>query len=283
MPKTFCGKNCEECTWKADLNCAGCLNGPGNPYRECECRIAKCCLEKGHEECATCGFVENCGLYIGREHQPEERYKKLEEERKQNEIYSKRAAVLGKWLTILFWLVVPSLIGGILSNDNISGMPQIIYNFGSILKSVTGIAYGLILLRVSSEEDGYRTAGICTLISAAAGFAALVIIWVSEVPTWSLLFSIPALVIAIYAEYKEYGAHAAVLMGIDFDLSAKWETLWKWYAGFGIGIVAGLLLALLHSVLSLLIAFVSSIGFLVVSVLKLVYLYRTAKTFREYE
>ncbi|MBR6359180.1 MAG: DUF3795 domain-containing protein [Lachnospiraceae bacterium] len=283
MAKVFCGKNCDECIWKADLNCAGCLNGPGNPYRACECRIAKCCLEKGHEECATCGFVGSCGLYMEREQQPKERYKKLEEEQKQNEIYSGRAAVLGKWLTILFWLVVPSLIGGILSNDNISGMPPVLYNFGSILKAVTGIAYGLILLKVSSEEAGYRTAGICTLISAAAGFAALVIIWGAKVPTWSLLFSIPSLIIAIFAEYKEYSAHAAVLMGIDFDLSAKWDTLWKWYAGFGIAIMAGMTLAFLQSVLGLLIVTVSSLGFLVVGILKLVYLYLTAKTFREYE
>ena len=72
-------------------------------------------------------------------------------------------------------------------------------------------------------------------------------------------------------------------MGIDFDLSAKWDTLWKWYAGFGIAIMAGMTLAFLQSVLGLLIVTVSSLGFLVVGILKLVYLYLTAKTFREYE
>ena len=58
MSNTYCGKNCNECTLKEELNCPGCLAGPGAMGGGCE--LAACCRTKGHENCSTCGFRVNC-------------------------------------------------------------------------------------------------------------------------------------------------------------------------------------------------------------------------------
>ena len=58
--------------------------------------------------------------------------------------------------------------------------------------------------------------------------------------------------------------------------------LWKWYIGMTLGLLGSILLMLIIPILGLLVALVTAIGTIVVSILKLVYLYRTAKVFREY-
>ena len=84
-------------------------------------------------------------------------------------------------------------------------------------------------------------------------------------------------------EYNEYMTHSAVLMGLDDDLSSKWETLWKWYIGLFLGIIGCIVVMLIFPLLGALAVFGAIIGVAVVSILKLVYLYRTAKVFREYQ
>lgn len=56
----------------------------------------------------------------------------------------------------------------------------------------------------------------------------------------------------------------------------------EWYIGMTLGLLGSILLMLIIPILGLLVALVTAIGTIVVSILKLVYLYRTAKVFREY-
>ena len=70
---------------------------------------------------------------------------------------------------------------------------------------------------------------------------------------------------------------------MDLELSEKWRRLWKWYIGTYLALFAGIFVALIFAWLGLLVVLASAIGTLVVAILKLVYLWRTARTFREYE
>jgi hypothetical protein len=73
-------------------------------------------------------------------------------------------------------------------------------------------------------------------------------------------------------------------------LSEKWEKLWVWYiASFAatvgrsiLGLIAGFLSFGLLSVLLVLVMLAASIATVVVSILKLVYLYQSAQLFRNY-
>ena len=132
-------------------------------------------------------------------------------------------------------------------------------------------------------EEFYKKAGIFVLIAGgisavdaiATGTAGAV-----QAPAWTWLLTIPAGIIALIGEYNEYMGHSAVLAGVDNELSEKWVSLWKWYIGLFLGMLGCILVMLILPLLGALALLAAAIGVVVVSIKKLVYLYRTAKFFR---
>lgn len=281
MDETYCGKSCAECTQKEALNCPGCKIGPGRQFGG-ECELAQCCRGKGHEVCDTCGFKGNCGTLRSRDYQLEHRKRKFEYELRQKEETAKRVPILSKWLWTLFWLIVPATIAGIMGNKYVMNIAPDVYMTGQILKVVCAIAYGAILFKLSTEEDRYRKAGICALVSAAASALVVVISGAAEAPAWSLIITLPTAIVALVGEYNEYMAHSSVLMDVDNELPEKWTTLWKWYIGCTLGMFGSIIMMLIAPTLGIIVLVGATIGTVVVSIMKLVYLYRTAKVFREY-
>ena len=281
MAETYCGKTCAECTKREELNCQGCKAGPGRQFGG-DCELAKCVRDKGHETCDTCGFKGNCGTLRSRESMPDYRIRKIEAEAMRKAAIAKRAPVLGKWLWIIFWLVIPSSIGSIMSHETTAKILPGLVMPGQIINAICSLTYGAILLKLGSEEDRYRTAGICALIAGGVSAVVAIITVAAEEATWTLLFTLPAAVVAMVGEYNEYMAHSAVLSGVDNELSEKWEVLWKWYIGLFLGMIGCILLMLIAPVLGAIVILGCAIGTVVVGILKLVYLYRTAKIFREY-
>lgn len=280
MSETFCGKSCAACASREELNCPGCKAGPGRPFSG-ECDLAECCRSKGHEVCGTCGFQGSCGMLRSRERQIDYRKRKLEAKQREQERLAKQTPVLGKWLWVLFWLIVPATAAAMMGNNVLKAAPAV-YLTGRILSNVCSAAYGAILLKLATEEDRYRTAGICGLICAAAGLLLLALSSGAEAPTWSLLLTLPTAVVSLVGEYNEYQAHAVVLAGVDHELSAKWTLLWKWYIGLMAAMLASVLLILMAPALGVIAVIVSGIGTIAAGVVKLIYLYRTANVFRAY-
>lgn len=281
MAETLCGKSCDECNKKEQLNCSGCKTGPGRQFGG-DCEIAKCIRSKGHESCDTCSFKANCGTLRSRESMPDYRIRKIEAEEMRKAVIAKRAPILGKWLWIIFWLIIPSSIGSFMSHETIAKIMPGLLLPGQIINAICSLTYGAILIKLGSEEDRYRTAGICALIAGASSTAAAIVNGVSEGATWILIFTLPAAIIALFGEYNEYMAHSIVLTGVDNDLAESWELLWKWYIGLFLGMFGCILAMLIAPILGAIAIFGCAIGIVVVSIKKLVYLYRTAKIFREY-
>ena len=281
MAETYCGKNCIECVQKESLNCQGCKAGPGRQFGG-DCELAKCVRDKGHETCETCGFKGNCGTLRSRDSIPDYRIRKIEAEEQRKAAIVKRAPILGKWLWIIFWLIIPSTIGSLMANETTAKILPGLLMPGQIITAICSLTYGAILLKLGSEEDRYRTAGICALIAGGVSAAVAIITGTAEEATWTLLFTLSAAVVAMVGEYNEYMAHSAVLSGVDNELSEKWELLWKWYIGLFLGMLGCILLMLIAPVLGAIAILGCAIGTVVVGILKLVYLYRTAKIFREY-
>ena len=281
MAETYCGKSCAECAQKEQLKCVGCKTGPGRQLGG-DCELAKCVRDKGHETCDTCGFKGNCGTLRSRDRMPDYRIRKIEAEEMRKAAISKRAPILGKWLWIIFWLIIPSTIGSIMANGTTAKILPGLFLPGQIINAVCSLTYGAILLKLGSEEDRYRTAGICALIAGAVSAVVALISGSGEEAAWTLLFTLPAAVVGIVGEYNEYMGHSAVLTGVDNELSEKWEVLWKWYIGLFLGMFGCILVMLIIPILGAIALIGAAIGTVVVSILKLVYLYRTAKSFREY-
>ncbi|MBQ8238313.1 MAG: DUF3795 domain-containing protein [Oscillospiraceae bacterium] len=281
MAETYCGKTCAECAKKETLNCPGCKAGPGRQFGG-DCELARCVRNKSHETCDTCSLRVNCGTLRGRDSIPEYRIRRIEAEEQRKAAIAGRAPVLGKWLWILFWLIIPNEIAGLMTHEMAVEMVPALYIPGMILDVTVLTVYGVILLKLASEEERYRTAGICSLIANAASILIAVVSGGGETPTWTLLISLPASAASFFGVYNECMAHSAVLTGVDNLLAEKWEKLWKWYIGLLCAMIGGIVVMLILPLLGVIAMLVSVIGTAVVGIVKLVYLYRTAQIFRNY-
>ena len=162
---------------------------------------------------------------------------------------AKRAPILGKWLWIIFWLIIPGTIGSLMANESTAKILPGLYMPGQIINAICSLTYGAILLKLGSEEDRYRTAGICALIAGGVSAVVAMITGTGEEAAWTLLFTLPAAVVAMVGEYNEYMGHSAVLSGVDNELSEKWEVLWKWYIGLFLGMFGCIIVLLIIPIL----------------------------------
>ena len=281
MEETYCGKTCAECGRRDELNCPGCKTGPGKPY-DGDCILAKCTRGKGHETCATCIYSSTCGTLMGKNSIPDQRIRKIEAEKQRKAMLVKRAEVMGKWLWIMFWLMIGANIPGLLSNDYFAQSLPGLYLAGAICGLLFNLAWCLILLKLGREYGGYRVAGILFLVGSVISALRGTITWMNPDANGLVLLSLPAAVANIVATYQEYTAHSAVLNGVDDVLSEKWGALWRWYIRCYLGMFGCVVLMGFAPLLGVVLVVAAIIALLVIAIMEIVYLYRTAKIFREY-
>mgnify|MGYP007051556881 CR=1 FL=1 len=156
----ICGRMCDACTWKEQLDCPGCQDGPGRRFSG-GCPIADCCREKGHTACVTCTFSTGCALR--RRDMPQNRLWAVEAERERRARLDRNAPVLAKWLWLLFWLVTPSVFSNILTMDTVAGAFPTAGVVGNVLAFLISLAYGVLLWQLREAAGRYRTAALCYL------------------------------------------------------------------------------------------------------------------------
>lgn len=198
-----------------------------------------------------------------------------------NKVSVNRAQFLGKWIWMLFLLSIFSILLGILDNEYIKKAVPGIYMIGQILPSIFNAACGVILFKLSSEEKKYRIAGICTLISLTGSILAETLF--RSLSPESLIIWMPLLIVGLVESYYENHAHSIVLRDMDDELSEKWIVLWKWELGCILVYFGSAIVMMFIPIVGALVASVTGIGIIILGVLRLIYLYRTAKKFREYQ
>ena len=87
---------------------------------------------------------------------------------------------------------------------------------------------------------------------------------------------------AFIKEFQEHLAHADVVEPLDRDLAEKWRRLWLWRFGLLMTPVFCFVLAFILPGLATLLTLAAVVGSLIVSVVKIVYLYKTAAVFRDH-
>lgn len=268
MEQTYCKKNCGQCGYKAELNCPGCKEGPGRPVMG-QCEIARCVQEKGYENCDKCGYMTNCFRRTSRVDTPAV-------------LRGNRSAFLSKWMMVLFLLFIPNRIGNFLTEDFVVSAAPGLYFVGEIIVIVSRIAYGAVLLKMNRVAQGYSTAGVCTILTMVIYGLVTFLVGTAEPPVWAALLIFVSAIVGLVAEYHEYMGHATVLYGVNQELSGKWRTLWSWNIGLFVGVWVCTVLAVLIPLLGALGLLGSAIGLLVVSIMKLVYLWQSAQYFKTY-
>lgn len=281
MAETYCGKSCLNCSVKEEMNCPGCMNGPGMPIKG-DCPIAVCCRDKGHNECTTCGLKTDCANFKSRGSQPEFRKENLKAEAEEKAYIAEYAPVMGKWFPILFWFMIIANGSFIFTSTAVNESYPAFYLICSIITSVFTILYGLIFFRLASVHERYTIAGICAMINALYHIVESIVLR-GHTPTWFIVIILAAYISMIVEGYHFFNATSDTLSGVDDYLSAKWSDLWKWYKWIMIAMISSVLLVLIIPILGALVLIASLIGIIVVDILKFVYTYKTGKAFKKVE
>ena len=278
MTETFCGKDCDLCQEKQSEACRGCKEGPGRRFGG-NCSIADCCRDKYHANCDTCQEAMSCTKRQQKDQMPQMRIAEAAAKEEKEVQKREKAKVLGKWLWILFWLLIPNIIAGIMSNESLKPINPTMYYFGTVLGIAVEVVYCIILFKLRHIEEKYGRAAICTI--AGVVMAVIGLLLPDELLVFAVLFLLATTAVSLASSYFLYYGHAAVLEGFDVELSEKWKALWKWQIICLCGAVAGICLLFLW-IIGALLVIASAIGIIVISIMQLVYLYRMAVLFREY-
>ncbi|MBQ8585969.1 MAG: DUF3795 domain-containing protein [Butyricicoccus sp.] len=285
MNEAYCGKNCETCAQKEPLGCAGCGDRPFSP-RMGECAIADCCCEKGHAVCATCTSQDHCLKLTARDTMPQDRLAKRQAAEARRSYLTEIAPVFVGGLRVLFWCMIVNQIFTILSGDYLIGLWPWMKWPGEIADFACCALEIAVLFRLSAYERQYRTAAWCLLAAVPLSLLTTAVMQIAG--EWTELVVVLAVVgisiLGLYANYKQYHAHAAMLAGLDDELSAKWLDLWKWtvYALFAIGggLLVGAIVGFGLGLIGLLVLLAGVVGLFIVIVCEYVYTYRMAQAFR---
>lgn len=195
------------------------------------------------------------------------------------EMIQRKAAFFGKWMWILFLMSIPNAIHAIMTLDFVIEMFPQMNLMGTFFGLACSIASGLILIKMSEKEFQYQIAGIFVIITNVINTATDVF-EVSE--GWSFFILLPALVLGLIATYNEFMAHASAMSGIDDTMSKKWRALWTWYVRILLCFVGSIILMLIIPLVGLVALLGATIGVVVVGIVKMVYLYRSAKICQGY-
>ena len=194
---------------------------------------------------------------------------------------AKAGALLHKYLLILFWLFIPSLIGSVLSRF------QSLLLLGTIISGVTSLAHAFVLFRLRNLDHFYRSAAKLTLCASLLSFIMIAVQWIAifnDLPglkILTLVITLIVMIISIVETYSEFNAHSNVSSSASNFISTQWDLLWKWYVGLIIAVIAVTILPIFLYSFSVIVLVLAIIGSIVVGIIRLVLLYRTAELFRK--
>lgn len=266
-----CGKSCETCAVRDEINCGGCRYVTDN----FGCEIAECASKNNHETCATCVMAPTCTTKRQCHSMHSRRAEKIAEEQRRHEELVGRSGVLAKWLTILFWVEISALVIGLFTGDTITAVMGIL---GIAVDAAVYLAKTFILYQLRGVHASYRTAAICSLIMLPIELIANFLS--TESTALQFVIGLPTAIIGTYAIYCTYNAHSWVTADVDSELSDRWQFLWKLYIAIIVGTVCSPLL-LLFGLVGALVLIAVVVGALVIGILELYYLRKTARIFRE--
>ena len=285
MAETYCGKDCSECAEYQNSLCPGCRQGPGS-WLGNDCDIAQCARDKGCATCLGCDSEKTCILCAGASVMPERR-KQRAAAKEAGQALRRQHKNVGKWLWIYFWMFIPSLIAAFMSYNIFVRTLFALRLPGEILCILIGIVQCVLLFLLSKEEKnyGYAAWAVVGLVVIDAVTLPLSEEALRDLPVLSALLLMGAAVLEAAVVFYECKGSMTVLIGVDDSLAEKWQKLWKRY-WIVVGVMlAGTLVAGMQSVftavIGLLAVLAALIGMIVVGIQRLIYLYKTAKLFRE--
>lgn len=268
MVESYCLKSCGDCGRE---DCGGCKAAA---FAQ-QCEIVRCCKEKNHESCESCIRVNYCTTRTGRIQMPEKLFEMRRQEAALQEKRRNDAAVLTKWVRIIFWsmivLNVVALIGLLGSFVDIIRWVNL---FGAVV-SLAAVCWCYFSLRVLDRRFGQ----IAALMLAVYGISMLQGAFFPGSKAFMMIVRLGYAVAGILVCMLKSETYRDTLSGISRDLSRKWENQWELYK-ISLWMTLGGVVASLIPIVALLglLALVGGLGLsLFVNIREYVYLWKTVK------
>lgn len=274
MTESYCGLTCKTCSHRENGTCPGCKAGPGRAITG-DCEIARCSRGRSLTGCNVCGNRSSCTKWRTREGMVAHRQRMAEAEKIQQSILSRELPELARWLRILFILRICAIF---FPAADLTGLAPSLQVPIALIDLIIQLACGGILIKLGNVSNRYRIAGLCYIVVEILDFIPNFM----ENATWMLVLGLVLVIPSLIGEYQEILAHAEQAERINEELAEKWRKLWIWYLVDVIVLLFSEILTIMASAFGAFIMLVSTVGLLVVAILRLFYLYRTVKEFREY-
>lgn len=188
-----------------------------------------------------------------------------------------RAPLMAKWLMIMFWANIAHIIINFIKIES-----SVVYTaIQSTLVLICSLVICLSLFKMRGEDERYGRAALFQLIPLVINLIPTLVMDSYNTLVWlSVLVSLMAAVLTLLATYNEFHAHSCIVGGLDCELGDRWQKLWVWQIIGIAGTFVSLLLTVLAAGLGAVLVLIVAIYVLVIQIIYLVTLYRSAKAYR---
>ena len=188
-----------------------------------------------------------------------------------------RAPLMAKWLMTMFWANIAHIIINFIKTES-----SVVYTaIQNILIAICVLLICLSLFKMRGEDERYGRAALFQLIPLVINLIPTLVIDSYNTLVWlSVLVSLIAAVLTLLATYNEFHAHSCIVGGLDCELGDRWQKLWVWQIIGIAGTFVSLLLTVLAAGLGAVLVLIVAIYVLVIQIIYLVTLYRSAKAYR---
>lgn len=188
-----------------------------------------------------------------------------------------RAPLMAKWLMTMFWVNIAQIIINFIKIES-----SVVYTtIQNILIAICSLLICLSLFKMRGEDERYGRAALFQLIPLVINLVPTLVMDSYNTLVWlSVLVSLIAAVLSLFATYSEFHAHSCIVGGLDCELGDRWQKLWVWQIIGIAGTFVSLLLTVLAAGLGAVLVLIVAIYVLVIQIIYLVTLYRSAKAYR---
>ena len=188
-----------------------------------------------------------------------------------------RAPLMAKWLMTLFWANIAHIIINFIKIES-----SVVYTaIQNILIAICSLVICLSLFKMRGEDERYGRAALFQLIPLVINLIPTLVIDSYDTMVWiSALVALVSAALTLLAIYYEYHAHSCIVGGLDCELGDRWQKLWVWQVIGIAGTIVALLLTILAAGLGVVLVLIVAIYVLVIQIIYLVTLYRSAKAYR---
>ena len=187
-----------------------------------------------------------------------------------------RAPLMAKWLMTMFWANIAQIIINFIKIES-----SVVYTTTqAILVNVCTLIICLALFQMRGEDKRYRLAALFMLVPIVLDTVFGVVIGYGDSIGMVILIALISVILSLLATYNEFHAHSCIVGGLDSELGDRWQKLWVWQIIGIAGTFVSLLLTGLAAGLGVVLVLIVAIYVLVIQIIYLVTLYRSAKAYR---